>query len=105
MNGKHMKKILSKIAVIVLILTGFCSIISAAESTSPSKIPDELIARKIKKHDSSLAISVDAVFYKIKRNQAFTLVDVRRQQDFDRLHIPGSINIPLYAVKTKTYYL
>jgi rhodanese-related sulfurtransferase len=30
-------------------------------------------------------------------------VDVRSRQDFERLHIPGSINIPLYAVKTKTY--
>jgi hypothetical protein len=94
-----------KIAIIALILSGFCSIISAAESIPPSKIPEELIARKLKTHDPSLAILVGAVFYKIKRNQPLTLVDVRRKQDFERLHIPGSINIPLHAVKTKTYYL
>jgi rhodanese-related sulfurtransferase len=32
-----------------------------------------------------------------------TLVDVRSRENFERLHIPGSINIPPYAVKTKTY--
>ena len=98
-----MKFILSKIAVIALILTGFCSIISAAESNSPSKIPEELIARKLKKHDPSLAISAEAVRYKLKRNQKLTLVDVRSREDFERLRIAGSINIPLHAVKTKTY--
>jgi rhodanese-related sulfurtransferase len=103
MNMKPMKFILSKIAITALILAGFCPGISAAESTSPSKIPDELIARKINKHDPSLAISVEAVLYKIKRSQPLTLVDVRRKQDFERLQIPGSINIRLYAVKTKTY--
>jgi 3-mercaptopyruvate sulfurtransferase SseA len=102
---KPMKFILSKIAIIALILEGFCPNILAAESTSPSKIPDELIARKFKRHDPSLAISVEAVLYKLKRNQKLTLVDVRSWQNFERLHIPGSINIPLYAVKTKTYYL
>ena len=30
-------------------------------------------------------------------------MDVRSRQDFERLYIPGSINIALYAVKTKTY--
>jgi rhodanese-related sulfurtransferase len=103
MNMKPMKFILSKIAIIALILAGFCPSISAADSTSPSKIPDELIARKIKKHDPSLAVSVEAVRYKLKRNQKLILVDVRRKPDFERLHISGSINIPLYAVKTKTY--
>jgi hypothetical protein len=81
MKMKPMKFILSKIAVIALILTGLCSIISVADSTSPSKIPDELIARKLKKHDPSLAISVEAVFYKIRRNEKFTLVDVRSKND------------------------
>jgi len=100
---KPMKFILSKIAIIGLILAGFCPNISVADSTSPSKIPDELIARQLKTHDPSLAISVEAVLYHLKRNQPLTLVDVRRRPDFERLHIPGSLNIPLYAVKAKTY--
>ncbi len=103
MNGKHMKKMLSIFSVTTIILIGLSANVSAAETVSISKIPEELIARKLKKHDPSLAISVEAVRYKLKRNQKLTLVDVRSRQDFERLHIPGSINIPLYAVKTKTY--
>jgi rhodanese-related sulfurtransferase len=103
MNVKHMKIILSLIAVTAIILAGFFSNISAAETVPTSKIPNELIARKINKHDPSLAISVEAVLYKIRQSRQFTLVDVRSKPDFERLHIPGSINIPLYAVKTKTY--
>jgi len=99
-----MKLIHSKIDIIALIFAVFISPgISVAETTSHSKIPDELIARQPKKHDPSLAASVEAVRYKLKRNQPLTLVDVRRREDFERLYIPGSINIPLYAVKTKTY--
>jgi rhodanese-related sulfurtransferase len=103
MNAKHMKIILSLIAVTAIISTGFSANIPAAETVPTSKIPDELIARKIKKHDPSLAISVEPVLYKIRQNQQFTLVDVRSKPDFERLHIPGSVNIPLYALKTKTY--
>jgi rhodanese-related sulfurtransferase len=102
-NGKHMKTIRSIITVAVIILAGLSADVSLAESDPASTIPDELIARKLKTHDPSLAISVEAVLYKLKRNQPLTLVDVRRKQDFERLHIPDSINIPLHAVKTKTY--
>jgi len=86
-----------------MILVGLSTAVSATDTFSSSAIPDELIARKLKKHDPALALSVKAVLYKLKRNQPLTLVDVRRRQDFERLSIPGSINIPLHAVKTKAY--
>jgi len=76
MNGKPMKTILSIFIFITMILTGNAPDISAAEPDFASKIPTELIARKLKKHDSSLAISAEAVRYKIRHNQPFTLVDV-----------------------------
>lgn len=103
MNGRYIKIILSIIAVTAIIITGFSVNIPAAETASVSKIPDDLIARKLKKHDASLAISADAVLYKLRQNQHLTLVDVRGQHEFEELHIPGSVNIALYAVKTKTY--
>ena len=103
MNDKHMKTMLSFIAVAIIILAGLLANISAAETVPTSKIPDELIARNYQEHDSAMAISVETVLYKIKGNQPFTLVDVRRKQAFKRLQIPGSISIPLYAVKTKDY--
>jgi len=98
-----MKIILFIISIIAFILSGFFTHIPAAETAAVAAIPNELIARSLKKHDPSLAITVDAVLYKLRQNQNFTLVDVRSRQDFQRLHIPGSVNIALYAVKTKTY--
>ena len=70
---------------------------------SISEISEKLYNRKPKQYESSLAISPDAVLYKLKQKQKFTLVDVRNPEDFARLHIPGSLNIPLYAVKTKIF--
>ena len=53
-----MKTILSIITVSIIILIGFFENISLAEPDSASKIPTELIARKLKKNDPSLAIAV-----------------------------------------------
>jgi rhodanese-related sulfurtransferase len=103
MNMNPLKINLLKIAIIAFILTGLSASISLAETSPSSEIPDKLIARKLKQHDRFLAITVDAVLYKLRQNQMFTLVDVRSNQDFERLHIPGAVNIPLHAVKTKTY--
>jgi len=70
---------------------------------SISEIPEKLFNRKPQQHDSSFAISPDEVFYKLKQKQKITLIDVRNQGDFERLHIPGSVNIPLHAIKTKVF--
>ena len=70
---------------------------------SISEISEKLYNRKPKQYESSFAISPDAVLYKLKQKQKITLVDVRNPGDFARLHIPGSLNIPLYAVKTKVF--
>ena len=71
---------------------------------SISEIPRSVFNRKPKQHDAAYAISPDAVLYKLKQKQKITLIDVRNPEDFARLHIPGSLNIPLYAVKTKVFF-
>ncbi len=68
-----------------------------------SALPEKLFKRKLKQHDPSYAISPEAVLYKLKQTHNITLVDVRSPEDFKRLHIPGSLNIPLHAVKTKGF--
>ena len=70
---------------------------------SVSEISEKLYNRKPKQYDASFAISPDAVLYKLKQKQKISLVDVRNPADFARLHIPGSLNIPLHAVKTKVF--
>jgi rhodanese-related sulfurtransferase len=71
---------------------------------SISEIPENIFKRNGKQHDASMAISPDTVLYKFKQKQKITLVDVRNSQDFERMHIPGSLNIPLHAVKTKVFF-
>jgi rhodanese-related sulfurtransferase len=71
--------------------------------TSISAIPAVLFNRHHEQHDVSFAITPAAVLYKLKQKQKITLIDVRNPEDFERLHIPGSLNIPLHAVKTKVF--
>jgi rhodanese-related sulfurtransferase len=98
-----MKRLLSIITAVTISLIGFSINIFAAEFDLFHRIPDEIIVRSLKKRDPLLAISVEAVLYNLRQNQKLILVDVRSGKDFERLHIPGAINIPLHAVKTKIY--
>ena len=66
-----------------------------------SKIPERLINRRPKQFDNSLAITPVALLHKLKQKQKIALIDVRNQEDFARLQLPGSINLPLHVVKTK----
>jgi rhodanese-related sulfurtransferase len=50
-----------------------------------------------------LSISADALLHKVKQNQPITLVDLRFPKEFDKARIRGSINLPLYAIKTKAF--
>ena len=76
-----------------------------ANETHPviSALPAVLFNRHQEQHEASFAISPDALFYKLKQKQKITLIDVRNPENFERLHIPGSLNIPLHAVKTKVF--
>jgi rhodanese-related sulfurtransferase len=57
----------------------------------------------VKKRNPAYAISIEVVFAKLKEKDPPTLVDVREKEQFEAVSIPGSINIPLFAVKTKTF--
>jgi rhodanese-related sulfurtransferase len=70
---------------------------------SISEIPEKLYNRTPKQQDASFAISPNEVLYKLKQKQKITLIDVCSPEDFVRLHIPGSLNMSLYAVKTKVF--
>jgi len=77
--------------------------ISGEEKNRPIGIPPELINRKLRKRDPAFAISVESVLRKLKKKEEITLIDVRNREEFEKFRIPGSINIPLFAIKTKTF--
>jgi len=52
---------------------------------------------------SSIGISTESLLQKLREKQGLFLVDVRNAEEFEKFRIPGSINIPLFAVKTKTF--
>lgn len=49
------------------------------------------------------SITVEAVLQKHKAKEDILFVDVRNPQEFKKFHIPGSMNIPLFALKTKVH--
>ena len=53
--------------------------------------------------DLSLAVTAKSVIQKMSLGKRIAIIDVRSQEDFERLRIPGSINLPLHAIKTKSY--
>lgn len=58
---------------------------------------------KIKGRDLDLVISAASVLARMGNNEDIDLVDVRAPKDFRQFRIPGSLNIPLHAVKTKGF--
>ncbi len=57
----------------------------------------------IKKHDFKWAISADTVLNQLRQKEKPIVIDVRSSDLFDKARIPGSVNMPLYAVKTKPF--
>jgi rhodanese-related sulfurtransferase len=70
------------------------------------RIPSELLTRKLRNRNPDWAISVDSVLKKLKDKQLkqeIILIDVRDGREFEKFRIPDSLNIPLYAIKTKNF--
>ncbi|MFZ0725150.1 MAG: rhodanese-like domain-containing protein [Desulfobacterales bacterium] len=94
-HTKHMVFIM-----VVLLTTPMPS--AAAETAAAHRIPDELIKNSPVRSDLSLAVTADEILNRTK-SRGMILVDIRSPKDFERLRIPGSINVALHAVKTKFY--
>jgi len=55
------------------------------------------------KCDLSAAVTAKTLVQKLNRGEGLIFVDVRPAEYFEKLRIPGSINLPLHAIKTKAY--
>jgi rhodanese-related sulfurtransferase len=99
-------KLRSKATLVILCISFFFhSGIVAAGTESAKKsnlaIPEKLIIGNTIRHDPDLFVFPEKVIRDMKGNTALFLIDVRNKAKFDQFRIPGSINIPLYAIKTK----
>jgi rhodanese-related sulfurtransferase len=68
-----------------------------------SKIPGEWFTRVLKKRDSSLFISVESVRRDFQQETPPRIVDIRSQEAFDQSRIPGSLNMPLFSVRSREF--
>jgi rhodanese-related sulfurtransferase len=105
-----MNKRLIAIAIAALFVLSLLGFLSPGTAFAAVKDPAQLTkgsppapAHIVKKRNPAYAISIEVVFAKLKEKDPPTLVDVREQSQFEAVNIPGSINIPLFAVKTKTF--
>ena len=60
-------------------------------------------AAKLKKHDLSFTVSVDSILYRMKQKRKVVFIDVRSPEEYAKVHIPGSMNIPIYSIETKPF--
>lgn len=77
--------------------------LTAAEAAVVRRIPEEQSEGSPIEPYYSLAVTATELIRKTKQNRGITLVDIRSPEEFERLRIPGAINVALYAVKTKAY--
>jgi rhodanese-related sulfurtransferase len=52
---------------------------------------------------SKFGVSAKTVLRKLHEKKELILIDVRDGKEFERFRIPGSLNISLFAIKTKTF--
>jgi rhodanese-related sulfurtransferase len=67
------------------------------------EIPPALFTGKLKKHNPAFFISAESLSQKLKEKNGIILIDVRNSKEFEKFRIPGSINIPIFSIKTKTF--
>jgi rhodanese-related sulfurtransferase len=70
--------------------------------TNPAFAAEQAVV-KLKKHDPALLISVAELRKTISENKNVLVIDVRKPEDFEKIRIPSSMNMPLFSVKTKQY--
>ncbi|MFY0575462.1 rhodanese-like domain-containing protein [Cystobacter fuscus] len=87
--------------LVLLLVAGICHAQGAGSSSLTCPAAPFVSDRPIEKHVSCL-VPVETVLRQHDQGKVM-LVDVRDAESFSRYRIPGSLNIPLYAVKAKAF--
>lgn len=85
------------------LLTASSTCIAAAKVPAFRQETTKEPAEKIKKRNRLFGISVESVLQRQRQNQKLFLVDIRNRESYDKIRIPGAINLSLDAVKAKTF--
>ena len=86
-------------AILSLVLPLSCC--AKATITQEEKSLNSLISSSSKTVDFKCLVSAQELLKEWKTDKRPLLIDVRSSDDFTRCSIPGSINVPLYLIKTK----
>lgn len=65
------------------------------------RIPTELIQRRECIQNVDMVVFAEPLITRIKNGEKMLFIDIRSAADFEVLHIPGSMNIPMHFIKTK----
>lgn len=82
----------ARTATILILLLGFAVYPPCGDSADAPKY-----------RSSDLLISLDSIPIDPDRQQQALLIDIRPAEQFAKLRIPGSLNMPLFAIKTKPF--
>ena len=66
----------------------------------PSHIP---AAKNTEQKNACITISAKAVQQHLTKGKRSVFVDVRNAKEFEKVSIPGAVNIPLHFIKTRTF--
>ncbi len=83
------------------IIAGTC--VSAGQGPETLSIPSGLHGIKTEEYNAALIVTVETILMKRKQKENIIIIDVRNKSKFKKVRIPGSMNIPLFALKTKTF--
>jgi rhodanese-related sulfurtransferase len=78
-----------------------CGVLAPPLHAASTDEPAELVASQ--QHHDRLWVSIEFVLQQQDDKRELVLVDVGPREEYQRIRIPGSINIPLFALRTKTF--
>lgn len=81
----------------------YVAVTGKLDFSSGISIPSEWLTGKKETPDPSMVISVESVLPQFSQKQNTLLIDVRSHAAFEKFRIPGSMNIPLHALKAKPF--